>query len=115
MTLSPHNGGARWIDNLTVSNPGDLSDGARRAGQGGRAVKPLRIVEQATLVPYWGELHGQSEETIGTNSARAYFTFARDKSGVDVIVHQGNDFQITTPFWEELQRLTREFLDEGAL
>jgi hypothetical protein len=28
-------------------------------------------------------------------------------------VHQGNDFQITTPFWEELQRLTREFLNEG--
>ena len=114
VTLSPHSGGARWIENLTVSSPGDLTVTAHDE-QGNVVVQsnPLRIVEQATLVPYWGELHGQSEETIGTNSARAYFTFARDKSGVDVIVHQGNDFQITTPFWEELQRLTREFLDEG--
>jgi Protein of unknown function (DUF3604) len=114
VTLSPHSGGARWVENLTVSSPGDLIVTAH--DEQGKVVvqsNPLRIVDQATLVPYWGELHGQSEETIGTNSARAYFTFARDKSGVDVIVHQGNDFQITTPFWQELQRLTREFLDEG--
>jgi Protein of unknown function (DUF3604) len=114
VTLSPHSGGTRWIDHLTVASPGDLTVTAHdEQGQVVVQSNPLRIVEQATLVPYWGELHGQSEETIGTNSARAYFTFARDKSGVDVIVHQGNDFQITTPFWEELQRLTREFLDEG--
>ena len=114
VALSPHSGGTQWIDNLSVASPGDLTVTAH--DEQGRVVvqsNPLRIVAPATLVPYWGELHGQSEETIGTNSARAYFRFARDKSGVDVIVHQGNDFQITTPFWEELQRLTREFLDEG--
>ena len=27
--------------------------------------------------------------------------------------HQGNDFQITTPFWEELNRLTREYNEDG--
>jgi hypothetical protein len=27
--------------------------------------------------------------------------------------HQGNDFQITSPFWEELNRLTAEYNRDG--
>ena len=57
---------------------------------------------------YWGDLHGQSEETIGSGSAEEYFSFARDLAGLDFAGHQGNDFQITGRFWEHLQRLTRE-------
>ena len=53
---------------------------------------PLRIVEAAELLPYWGDLHGQSEETIGTNSARDFHAFARDKAFLDAVGHQGNDF-----------------------
>jgi hypothetical protein len=116
ITVTPQQGGVQCIEPLTVAAPGDLTLALYDA-QGTLVTQsnPLRIVEQASLLPYWGELHGQSEETIGTNAARDYFTFARDKAGVDVIVHQGNDFQITTAFWEELQQLTGEFLDEGRL
>jgi len=64
-------------------------------------------------VHYWGDLHGQSEETIGTNSARDFFAFARDKAFLDACSHQGNDFQITTPFWEHLNKLSREFNEDG--
>ena len=64
-------------------------------------------------VPYWCDLHGQSEETIGTNSARELIEFARDRAFLDGMSHQGNDFQITTPFWEELNRLTREYNEDG--
>jgi hypothetical protein len=69
---------------------------------------PLRVAAM-TLLPFWGDLHGQSEETIGTNSARDLILFARDRAFLDVMSHQGNDFQITTPFWNELNDLTREF------
>ena len=58
---------------------------------------PLRIVEAASLLPYWGDLHGQSEETIGTNSARDFYEFGRDKAFLDVCVHQGNDFKSPPP------------------
>ncbi|MGH7684627.1 MAG: DUF3604 domain-containing protein, partial [Vulcanimicrobiaceae bacterium] len=77
---------------------------------------PLRIVapEDASLIPFWSDLHGQSEETIGTNSARDYFSFARDRAFLDATSHQGNDFQITTDFWLHLQELTKEFNDDGA-
>ena len=72
---------------------------------------PCKIAENAKLLPYWGDLHGQSEETIGTNSAREFYEFARDQAFLDICVHQGNDFQITTPFWEHLNELSAEFTE----
>ncbi len=74
---------------------------------------PLRIVTDSALLPYWGDLHGQSEETIGTNSARDFYEFGRDKAFLDACVHQGNDFQITSPFWTHLNDLSRELSVDG--
>ena len=69
---------------------------------------PLRVLPRdAALVHFWGDTHGQSDETLGTNSARDYFAFGRDKAHLDVMGHQGNDFQITGAFWQELNALTR--------
>ena len=102
------------VDGLSVGTPGDLR--IEMIGPDGVVLarsNPLRISESMTLKPYWGDLHGQSEETIGTNSAREFFTFARDKAFLDVCSHQGNDFQITTPFWNHLNELTAEFNADG--
>ncbi len=74
---------------------------------------PLRLSASCDLFPYWGDLHGQSEETIGTNSAREFFEFGRDKAFLDVCCHQGNDFQITKEFWAHLNELTAEFNIDG--
>ena len=75
---------------------------------------PLRISDDTDdLQPFWADLHGQSEETIGTNSARELMVFARDQAFLDAMSHQGNDFQITTPFWNELNRLSAEFNEDG--
>jgi hypothetical protein len=71
---------------------------------------PLRIApREAPLAHFWGDTHGQSDETLGTNSARDYFLFGRDRAHLDVMGHQGNDFQITGEFWRELNELTRTF------
>jgi hypothetical protein len=64
-------------------------------------------------VHFWGDTHGQSNETLGTNTAREYFEFGRDKAYVEVMGHQGNDFQITGAFWRELNALTKEFDEPG--
>jgi hypothetical protein len=69
----------------------------------------MRVVARAPLRLYWGDLHGQSGETVGTNPAESYFRYARDKAFLDIVGHQGNDFQITDAFWQELNRLTAEF------
>lgn len=72
----------------------------------------LRVATNVSLNQYWGDLHGQSEETVGTGSALEYFQFARDRAFLDVCCHQGNDFQITNQFWRHLNQLTRNFNEE---
>ena len=62
----------------------------------------------------WADLHGQSGETIGTGSAREFAEFARDLAFLDAMCHQGNDFQITTAFWTELNKLTAELDKPGS-
>ena len=75
---------------------------------------PLRIAPaDVPLRHFWGDTHGQSNETLGTNTAREYFQFGRDKAFLDVMGHQGNDFQISSAFWRELNALTREFDEPG--
>ena len=77
---------------------------------------PLRVVaKDAPLVHFWGDTHGQSNETLGTNDARAYFEFGRDKAFLDVMGHQGNDFQITGAFWRELNELSARVRQAGQL
>jgi hypothetical protein len=105
---------ATVIDGLSVAEAGDLTIALLdEAGATVCTSNPLRVMAAAELLPYWGDLHGQSEETIGTNSARDFYEFGRDKAFLDVCVHQGNDFQITTPFWEHLNDLSREFTRDG--
>ncbi len=58
---------------------------------------------------YWGDLHGQSGETVGINGARSYLEFARDLAFLDITSHQGNAFQISGTFWDQLNALSAEF------
>lgn len=74
---------------------------------------PLRLVERADYLPFWADMHGQSDETIGTNSARRLAEYARDLAFIDAMCHQGNDFQITADFWRDLNALTAEFNQTG--
>jgi hypothetical protein len=105
---------ATTVHGLSVAQPGDLLIEVLSAdGQKLCTSNPLRIVANAALLPYWCDLHGQSEETIGTNSARELIEFARDRAFLDGMSHQGNDFQVTTPFWNELNELTREYNEDG--
>ena len=105
---------AYHVEGLSVDAPGDVDiELLDDSGAVLCRANALRIAEKADLRPYWGDMHGQSEETIGTNSARRYFEFARDRAFIDVAGHQGNDFQITRDFWGALNALTVEFDEPG--
>jgi hypothetical protein len=113
-SVTPGADGTIVIDGLCAKEPGDatvtLADGH------GRALcrsTPMRVLASAPYRHYWGDLHAQSEETIGTNSADDYFAYARDKAFLDIVGHQGNDFQITDAFWKALNDLTRRFDHPG--
>jgi len=75
----------------TLTNPMDCSETA-----------PERKI-------YWGDIHGQSGETVGTGTIQEYFTFARDSAFLDFASHAGNDFQITDDFWTEIQETIQNF------
>lgn len=75
---------------------------------------PLVCVARRQVVqPFWGDLHGQSEETVGTNPVSSYFRFARESALVDFAGHQGNDFQITKEVWAEIRRQANAQNDPG--
>jgi hypothetical protein len=105
---------SRIIEGMYVTEDGDLSIELLDVDSNPIACSnPCRCVDSTDLLPYWGDLHGQSEETIGTNSARDFYDFARDKAFLDICVHQGNDFQITNEFWHWLNQLSAEFTEDG--
>ena len=98
------------IDGLRLDSEGDLTvDICDTAGNLLCTSSPMRAVTETDTGHFWGDLHGQTEETIGTNSAWRYFEFARDKAFLDIASHQGNDFQISDAFWAELNAITAEF------
>ncbi|MEM7508115.1 MAG: DUF3604 domain-containing protein [Pseudomonadota bacterium] len=72
------------------------------------------VTRESGAAAYWGDLHGQSGETVGINPMREYLEFARDVAFLDVTSHQANDFQITNRFWEEINALSAEFDQDGA-
>ena len=75
---------------------------------------PAIVYDAPALNSYWGDLHGQSDETLGTNSAADYFTFGRDRAFLDACAHQGNDFQMTDTFWQDLNKVTAHFNEDGS-
>jgi hypothetical protein len=102
------------VTGLTIASPGDMDlHMSTQSGEHLADANPMRVVAGAPLRHYWGDLHAQSGETVGTNPAESYFRYARDKAFVDIVGHQGNDFQITDEFWQELNRLTAAFDESG--
>jgi hypothetical protein len=103
------------IDGITAEAPGDVElNVTDESGHNLARANPMRVVnETPALRRYWADLHGQSGETIGMGTAQEYFHYARDKAFVDIVAHQGNDFQITDAFWRELNELTAKFDEPG--
>jgi Protein of unknown function (DUF3604) len=105
--------GPRVIENLVATESGDLELTATADGKLVAEANPLRVVAAAPVQRYWADLHGQSGETIGMGTAEEYFRYARDKAFIDMVGHQGNDFQITDDFWKHLNELTTRFDQPG--
>jgi hypothetical protein len=105
--------GPRVIEGVVADGEGDVELRLLADGKELARGNPLRVVHNAPLRRYWGDLHGQSGETIGMGSAEDYFRYARDKAFIDIVGHQGNDFQITDAFWKKLNELTAEFDEPG--
>lgn len=100
------------LDDLSVDRPGVLRIKVfvddRQVAEAG----PL-VVREGPIAGLWGDLHGQTGETVGVDSIESYFDFARNLAFLDVTSHQGNDFQIKAAFWAHLNAQTAEWNEPG--
>lgn len=62
---------------------------------------------------YWGDIHGQTDFTVGTGSLDEYFQFAQGPAALDVSGWQGNDLEVTPKKWEEVKRVTKKYNHPG--
>jgi hypothetical protein len=71
---------------------------------------PIQVFEsRKDLNLYWGDLHGQTEETVGTGTVDQYFRYARDEAALDFASHVGNDFQITKTHFYDTQNMVKKY------
>ena len=94
------------IENLTLNDSGVARLDVTDQTSGLRATSnPIRVAAELPVERrWWGDLHGQSGESVGTNPSADYFHFARYLACADFTCHQANDFQITDEFWARLRR-----------
>lgn len=91
------------VHRVAVSTPdGDLTT----------TTNPL-VVDPGGSDIYWGDIHGQSGETVGTGTVWDYFEFGRDRAFLDFAAHAGNDFQIDEAFWSEIKDAVEEYNEPG--
>ena len=62
---------------------------------------------------FWGDMHGQTRQTVGTGMLDDYYSFARDKACIDFTGWQGNDFEVSDETWRDIRDYTRKYDEEG--
>ena len=98
---------------LMFMAPGTGSVLASAGGLEGRSNPVTCHARPSVFGRYWGDLHAQTETTIGTGSDEEYFQFGREVARLDFTSHQGNDFQVTDQSWQKLQEVVHRFHEDG--
>lgn len=104
------------IGTVTISapNPGTYRISVADSDSDLSATSNALVCQNGDTDLYWGDIHGQSGETVGSGTIQEYFTFARDAAFLDFASHAANDFQITDEFWETIQETIHTFNDPGT-
>ena len=103
---------ALTLDGLTCADEGTLRIKVYVDDKPVAEAGPL-VIRADDMAGFWGDLHGQTGETVGVNTIESYFDFARNKAFLEVSAHQGNDFQINAAFWARLNEVTAEWHEPG--
>lgn len=106
--------GVVWVEGLEAVRAGRVRFSAVDSGGREAESNPLTVREGWEFGQlYWGDMHGQTEHTVGTGSIDEYLRFARDVAALDVTSWQGNDFQITNEDWHEIAEQIEGYYEPG--
>ncbi len=94
---------------IKAKTPGKITLIASTGTLSCRSNPIIALKESPRYSRYWGDLHAQTESTVGTGTEEEYFTFARDVARLDFTSHQGNDFQVTDSDWKHLNSVIKKF------
>ncbi len=112
-TFTAADAGVHRFEGLRLSAEGahrlTVTDGSLQA-----TANPIACRSRAPAQSlFWGDMHGQSEETLGTGTAEQYFRYGRDVGALDFASECGNDFQITKEHYADLQQQVKRFHEPG--
>jgi hypothetical protein len=99
------------IDDLCTKEEGILRISILNDDEVLAETNPL-VIRSGGLSGYWGDMHGQSGESVGINTAHEYFNFARNYSFLDAVGHQANDFQVNNAFWQLINDLSADYQED---
>jgi len=75
---------------------------------------PIEVTEgNVGTFLFWGDLHAQSEETVGTNTLEDYLDFAQNKACLDVFSNQGHGYQTAEQLWDHMEELLNKYYIPG--
>jgi hypothetical protein len=113
--LRESHAGVLELDSIQAVSPGTLTVEVRDEAAGLAATSNTATVHQQgrRLRRFWGDMHGQSGEGVGTGTVDEYFAFARDRALVDFAGHQTNCFQVTEDAWRRIREATRHYHAPG--
>lgn len=94
---------------LTALSQGDYTLNVAADGLFCRSNPCVVLPESPAFNKFWGDLHAQTESTVGTGTEEEYFRFGRDIARLDFMSHQGNDFQVTDGDWQRLSEVIKAF------
>jgi hypothetical protein len=84
-----------------------------------RATSNPLVVRTGETPIFWGDLHGHSAVSDGTGSPEAYFRYARDTAGLDIVALTDHDhlgplrLDESPERWEWIRRATQSFHQPG--
>lgn len=98
------------VQGITLGETGRFECTIRdKKGQRLGTSNPIQCTESVEKNLYWGDMHGQTKETVGTGTLAQYFSFARDCAFLDFSAWQGNDFQVTDETWQNVCKHVKQF------
>lgn len=107
-------GGVKRFDDVVLRSPGVHTIRVTDAQGRGAASNPVEVQRQPSeLYLFWGDIHGQTRETVGVGTLDEYFTYLRDVAAMDFGGWQGNDFQVTRALWRDVIAATRRYHQPG--